>query len=188
MKASPVQRTYIRFIILIVVSLVVVSLGCSSDEEAPEPTQKPTENPLVGSWEVIRFNGESLEEYFSTPEEEIKAEVTENELVFASDGWFAQKMGLIFIGDLGDGVTLTLSITASIKGKYTVDGQRLSQVIEDVSVELSPIKTWEQVGVSEEALENELRKDLLESGTWSLSGTTLTFTGNDGETTVLRKR
>ena len=180
----------------VVVSVVVVFLflsmmtGCGGDEtKPPDPDPDPdAAESLVGTWKVDRINDQSLADYFSTPEAGIQAEVTANEWVFASEGWFAHSIGFKFRSDLGDGVSLTLSMASSIKGKYTVEGQRLSQVIEDVSVTLSPKDTWEALGVSEEAYAKDLRKDILESGTWSLLGDTLTLTDDSGEKIVLQRQ
>jgi hypothetical protein len=165
----------------------LLTFGCGGDEETPDQ-EEPMGNDLVGSWEIVTIDGKSLDEYFSLPGDGIQIKITHNEAVFASAGWWAESYTIEFVGDLGDGVSITLSMSASAKGKYTVSGTRLSLVLEDVSVTLTPLEVWESLGTTEESAEQEIRKEILDSGTWSVSGTTLTFLDDDGTITAFRKK
>ena len=78
-------------------------------------------------------------------------------------------------------------MTASVLGEYTVTEQRLSQVITDASVILLPKATWEQLGMTEEAYTKTLQENILRTGTWHISGTTLTITDDNGDKTVLQR-
>lgn len=178
-----------KYLLSIVIILVAHLVGCGGDKQVlEEADSEPINESLVGSWEVVSIDGESIEEYLDPPGEEIKIEIVKNEFVFASEGWFAENIGVEFVADLGDGISITLSIIASIKGKYTMSEKQLSLVIDEASVILDPPKVWEELGVTEEAYVQEIRKDILESGTWSANGDTLTLTSDDGEKTVLQKK
>ena len=182
-----IKVTVVQLIAFVFAIILLVNLGCGSDEEAPMMDEKDETVGLVGSWEVVSIDGESLDEILDPPDG-FEIQVTKNEYVFATDGWWAESIGIKMVGDLGDGISLTLSFTASAKGKYTVSDSRLSSVLDEVSVKLEPQNVWEEIGITEAALEQELREDIVESGTWSVSGKTLTLTSDDGTKTVLRQK
>ena len=173
--------------------ILLVIIGCGGDEEGPElPVKEPSKENLVGSWEIVSIDGETPDELAASifGEDEIETKTTQKDYVFVADSSWYANLGFQGTADLGSGISVTFGLTLAVKGKYTVSGSKLSSVLEDVNVTLEPKDLWESVGITEEAIEQELRSDIFntENGTWNLSENTLTLTDNKGSETVLRKQ
>ena len=173
--------------------ILLVVIGCGGDEEEPEPTVKgPSQADVVGSWEIVSIDGETPDEWAALilGGDEVETKATKKDYVFVADSSWYSNLGFQGEADLGSGISVTFGLTFAVKGKYTVSGSKLSSVLEDVNVTLEPKDLWESIGITEEAIEQELRSEIFntENGTWNLSGNTLTLTDNEGSKTVLRKQ
>ena len=173
--------------------ILLVIIGCGGDEEEPEPTvEGPSKEDVVGSWEIVSIEGDTPDELAASilGGDGVETKATKKDYVFVADSSWYSNLGFQGEADLGSGISVTFGLTFAVKGKYTVSGSKLSSVLEDVNVTLEPKDLWESIGITEEAIEQELRSDIFntENYTWSLSGNTLTLTGDEGGKTVLRKR
>ena len=183
----------IRKMLPLFAAILLVMIGCGGDEEEPEPmVQEPSKEDLVGSWEIVSIDGETPDEFASSifGEDGIEAKATKKDYVFVADSSWYANLGFQGEADLGSGLSVTFGITFALKGKYTVSVSKLSSVLEEVNVTLEPRDLWESLGVTEKAVEQELRGDIfsIENATWSLAGNTLTLTDDKGSKTVLRKQ
>ena len=168
-----------------------IFLSCGGDEEKREP-EEPSREDIIGSWEIVSIDGETPDELAASlfGEDEVETKATKKDYVFVADSSWYANLGFQGEIDLGNGLSVTFEMNFAINGKYTVSGSKLSFVYESVNVILEPKDLWESIGITENDLEQQFRSDFLfdiESGTWSLSGNTLTLTNNGGNKTVLRK-
>ena len=176
-----------KMLALVAMSLLVI-IGCGGDEEEPE---EPSKEDLVGSWEVVSIGGETPDKLAASilGGDGVETKATKKDYVFVADNSWYANLGFQGEADLGSGLSITGGMTFSLKGKYTVSGSKLSSVLEEVNVTLTPKDLWESGGITEEAVEQELRGEIFstESYTWSLSGNTLNLIDDEGSKTVLRK-
>ena len=182
-----------RKMLLFFATILLVIIGCGGDEEEPEPTVKgPSKEDVVGSWEIVSIGGETPNELASSilGGDGVETKATKKDYVFVPDSSWYANLGFQGESDVGSGISVTFGLTFAVKGKYTVSGSKLSSVIEDVNVTLESKDLWESIGITEEAIEQELRSDIfnIENGTWNLSENTLTLTDDEGSKTVLRKQ
>ena len=180
-------------VLALFVTILLVIIGCGGDEEEAElMVPELSKEDLVGSWEIVSIDDETPDKLAASifGEDEVETKVTKKDYVFVADSSWYANLGFQGEINLGSGISVTFGLTFAVKGKYTVSGSKLSSVLEEVNVTLDPKDLWKSIGITEEAIEQELRSDILntENGTWNLSENTLTLTDDKGSKTVLRKQ
>lgn len=178
---------YAKIFVLPIAAGLLFILACGDDD--PEPPSLSEQ--LVGSWEIISIDGETLEEAVLDEfgeEERLDAEFTKKEYVFAANGSVFVNFGASIVFTEG-AVSVTVSFTLTGKGTYTVSGSTLTTILEDVHITLEPEDLWASSGVTAQDFEEEFNpKFEIEHADIDLSGDWLTLTHEDGSKTVLKKR
>lgn len=189
-------------------------LACGDDEQQPDlmmPEPPSLSEELVGSWEIVSIDGETLEvrakEKSVALEERIKEdfvdefgvdwlvnrllaatnvdiEVFKNEFVFAANSSVFVNVARRYIFEGIHAGTKTIHITW--KGTYIVSGSTLTIVWEERNTILEPEDFWASIGVTAKKSVNlgfEIKNNDID-----LSGDTLTITDDTGVKMVLTKR
>lgn len=193
---------------LLIAWVIYMMTGCGS-EDPKDPTPAPdADESLIGSWE--RFGRYPVGIGFDMPEG-IKLDVTEDTIVFASDGKWTQNIGIKYTGDFStlasdakdpppaadaiDNIAKvasgkeTLSMTATAKGRYTIEGNQINLTLDDGTVTLDPAELWAKyLDVTKEVYLKVMRDAYPISGTWSISDGKLTLTDDEGEKTLYNRK
>lgn len=189
---------------------IYMMTGCGSDETKPPDPPPDADESLIGSWE--RFGRYPVGIGFDLPEG-IQLDVTEDTIVFASDLSWTHDISIKYTGDFstlasdakdppgGDAIDNianvakvasgkeTLSMTATAKGRYTIEGNRLHLTLDDGTVTLHPAELWEKyLSVTDKDFLEVMRDAYPISGTWSISDGKLTLTDDEGEKTLFNRR
>lgn len=156
--------------IILMVTILLVFIGCGEDEDLAEE--------LVGKWELLTIDGEPLIE-----EEGI---IFSNEWEFLDNGTWTMSVNGVFAIP-GTGISYTIIVT--VNGTYTASDSTISVEVLDSSATIPPEFT--ALGLKEEdfILSEEQREDInTDTGTFTISGDTLTITGENGSTIIFKRK
>ena len=202
------EKTMFRILLLIAWAIYMMT-GCGS-EDPKDPTPAPdADESLIGSWE--RFGRYPVGIGFDLPED-IKLDVTEDTIVFASTGTWTHDISIKYTGDFStlasdakdppaadaiDNIANvgkvasgkeTLSMAATAKGRYTIEGNRITLTLDDGTVTLNPAELWKKyLDVTKEAFLDNMRDAYPISGTFRISDGKLTLTDDEGEKTLFNR-
>lgn len=185
------KKDFVLLPLLCGLILSVMIVGCGGDEEKMEPKPaEPAPNPedLIASWTVISFNGEALEDIFSTPdlENEEEVEILKNDFVFTADNLWTWDLQVKFPFETIDGMIEELTETWMVKGTYTVSDSTLETQTTSFEITHEPESLLEPFKTGEEE-EEEATLVLPENLTWDINEDTLTLT-SPLEEMILKKQ
>ncbi len=155
---------------LLMASILLVFIGCGEDKELTEE--------LVGKWELLTIDDEPLIE-----EEGI---IFSNEWEFLdNETWTMSVNGVLAIP--GTGISYTIIVT--VNGTYTTSDSTITIEVLDSSATIPP--DLAALGLKEEdfILSEEQQENInTDTGTFIISGDTLTITGEDGTTVIFKRK
>ena len=155
--------------IALMVSILLVFIGCGEEED---PAEK-----LIGKWELLTVDGEPLIE-----EEGI---IFSNEWEFLDNGtWTMSVNGVLAI----PGTDISYTIIVTVNGTYTASDSTIDVEVLDSTATFPP--ELEGLGLKEEdfILSEEQQEDITGTGTFTISGDTLTITGENGSTIIFKRK
>lgn len=181
-------------------ALIAGLCGCSTDEDEREPSLSEM---LVGSWEIVSIEGEDLNSFISSLEDEnehLTIRIFKNEVVFTRDGSMFTNLGVEYILDSALwGIPVTVRMIFARKSEYNVSDRTLTTIGEDtnITVEFEPeeIDGQKLEDLAKDTLEEfqqKVRREFafpIENVTVVISGNTLTLTltDEDGDESVLKR-
>ena len=197
------------FVLLLLNLLSIGLFGCDTDEDTSEA--------LVGTWELVALDGESLISDQQSGRGDAGTDVTNMEIkvVFGSDGsWVSEiilsQRWLLEEGFSVEGVyvesTIILIETITVKGTYVVSGSTIELMSGDRrNVKKEIAFDWPEVeGIDFDALEKAIEQELglkhweeetesefeltTDTYTWNLEGDILTLSQTDGTEEVYRRK
>ena len=197
------------FILLLLYLISIGLFGCGDDEDTSEA--------LVGTWELVALDGESLESDQQSDRGNAGTDVTNMKIkvVFGSDGsWVSEiilsQRWLLEEGFSVEGVyvesTIILIETITVKGTYVVSGSTIELMSGDRrNVKKEIAYDWPEIeGIDFDALEKAIEQELglehwkeetesefeltTDTYTWDLEGDILTLSQTDGTEEVYRRK
>lgn len=197
------------FIWLLLYLLSISLFGCGDDEDASET--------LVGTWELVAIDGESLKSDQHSDRGDEGAAVANMEVksVFGSDGSWVSEIILSHRWLLEEGVlvkgvyvnpAIILTETITVKGNYVVSGSTIELMSGDSrNVKKEIALDWPEIeGIDFEAVEKAIEQELglkhweeetesafevtTDTYTWNLEEDILTLSQTDGREEVYRRK
>ena len=198
-----------HFILLLLYFLSISLFGCGDDEDASEV--------LVGTWELVAIDGESLKSDQQSDRGDEGTDVANMEVksVFGSDGSWVSEITLSHRWLMEEGVlvkgvyvnpAIILTETITVKGTYVVSGSTIELMSGDSrNVKKEVAFDWPEIkGIDFEAVEQAVEQELglkhweeetesefevkTDTYTWNLEGNILTLSQTDGREEVYRRK
>lgn len=171
--------------------LIIGTIGCGTDDDMPIEEKVKVEeevNPLVGTWQLKTFDGESVQSLTEAVEERLES-YEETDVDFSySDIWTFNNDGTWYRD-----MTMVLDVAAlyKIMGTYSLSETDYTLKMTSFQSPITGDDNW--IGVVDEDFEesNHTVENgvpvYVDTGTWSIDGDTLTLTSDTGQVYGFKK-